>query len=261
MEFLSRRRFIGIVSLAGASGLVGCAAAPKKPTLAQGCGEEPWTWTPDEKNLVEAKRPDFDITIKGNPVLRKRTRPVPVEVNLDEVFKRMETAMDKAGGVGIAGPQVGLSISIVVVKLDYKTPTPRTVDARNPRIIARSDETEEGYEGCLSIPGVGGMVRRNRWIKVEYVNTKGETVIEEAEGYNAVLWQHELDHLDGILYTDRLLGELIPMEEVRRLRKEKEEREKREKERQEKQKSEPPAAANPSSSSEIMNESSDSCGP
>jgi len=103
--------------------------------------------------------------------------------------------------------------------LDYKTDHPRTVFVRNPLIAERSDETIEGYAGCLSIPGVGGLVRRNRGIRVEHATIEGEVVSCEAEGPNAVLWQHELDHLDGVLYVDKVLGELLPMEEVRRLRK------------------------------------------
>jgi peptide deformylase len=72
---------------------------------------------------------------------------------------------------------------------------------------------------------VGGLVRRNRWLRLEYDTADGARATAEAEGYNAVLWQHELDHLDGVIYLDRLLGELLPMDEVRRRRKEAEDRE------------------------------------
>ena len=128
--------------------------------------------------------------------------------------------MRKAKGVGIAGPQVGLGLRVATLMLDYKTKTPRVVFVRNPVIVKRSDETMDGYEGCLSIPGVGGLVRRNRWIKVQYSAPSGQVLSVEAEGPNAVLWQHELDHLDGVLYLDRLQGKLMPMDEVRRRRKE-----------------------------------------
>jgi peptide deformylase len=132
----------------------------------------------------------------------------------------MIETMNRASGVGIAGPQVGLALRVALLKLDYKTDNPYTVFVRNPVIVERSDETVDGYEGCLSIPGVGGLVRRNRWIRVEHVVADGEVVTTEAEDANAVLWQHELDHLDGVLYVDLLLGELLPMDEVRRLREE-----------------------------------------
>ncbi|HUT77555.1 MAG TPA: peptide deformylase, partial [Polyangia bacterium] len=71
---------------------------------------------------------------------------------------------------------------------------------------------------------VGGLVRRHAWIRVRHDGPGGEPLETEAEGYNAVLWQHELDHLEGMLYIDHLQGELLPMDEVRRLRKEQEER-------------------------------------
>jgi len=103
--------------------------------------------------------------------------------------------------------------------LGYRGEQPQQIFVRNPLILERSDELVEGYEGCLSIPGVGGLVRRNRWIQLSYEDLEGRPRRAEAEGPDAVLWQHELDHLDGVLYIDRLLGELLPMEEVRRRRK------------------------------------------
>ena len=140
-------------------------------------------------------------------------------MDLTAVAARMEQTMNAAEGVGIAGPQVGLALRVATLKLDYKTDAPTTIFVRNPVIVERSEETVEGYEGCLSVPGVGGLVRRSQWIALEHDTPEGETVRTEAEGPNAVLWQHELDHLDGVLYLDRLLGELLPMEEVRRRRK------------------------------------------
>jgi peptide deformylase len=126
--------------------------------------------------------------------------------------------MHDTGGVGIAAPQVGLSVRLAILMVDYKTDAPRIVAVCNPCITERSDETEPGYEGCLSIPDKGGLVRRNQWIRVEYSSLDGEKHADTYEGPNAVLWQHELDHLDGILYVDRLVGDLLPWEEVKRLR-------------------------------------------
>jgi peptide deformylase len=178
---------------------------------------------------VGADRPDFDVVVRDGPlahVLRRRARAVPAGLDLDAIAKRMEKTMKTAVGVGIAGPQVGLSIRCVVVMLDYKTKTPRIEFVRNPVIVERSDESVEGYEGCLSVPGVGGLARRSQWIRVEHSAPDGTILTAQAEGYNAVLWQHELDHLDGVVYVDRLQGGLLPMDEVRRLRKEAEERDK-----------------------------------
>jgi len=218
VEFNRRHWLVGLGGLAAAPLVGGCATAS--------AGRR-FEWTVDERLRVDEQRPDFEVVTRGSQatrILRRRAREVPGALDLAAVAGRMEAAMRTAGGVGIAGPQVGLGLRIAVLELDYKTDKPRTVFARNPLILERSDETLEGYEGCLSVPDVGGLVRRNRWIKVCYQLESGQQVTVEAEGPNAVLWQHELDHLDGVLYLDRLLGELLPMEEVRRLRKQAEQK-------------------------------------
>ncbi len=182
-----------------------------------------WHWADNEQLLVKAEADDFDIVVQGDPnasVLRTRCREVPAGLDLSNIAARMEKTMINAKGVGLAGPQVGLCLRVATLMLDYKTDNPKTVFVRNPVIVERSWETIEGYEGCLSIPGVGGLVRRNQWIRIEHTTPQGEVISVEAEDYNSVLWQHELDHLDGVLYVDKLLGTLLPIEEVRRLRKE-----------------------------------------
>jgi peptide deformylase len=203
--------------------LVVCAAGLFLSLAGCGLFQPSWAWLPEEKPLVEAARDDFDVVARGGPesrVLRMRTRTVPASFDLNTIASRMEKAMYATDGVGIAAPQVGLNIRATVVMLDYKTDDPYVIFARNPVIIERSDETKEGYEGCLSVPDVGGLVRRNRWVRVEYLDETGEQVVMRAEGPNAVLWQHEIDHLDGILYTDKVLGELLPWERVKELREE-----------------------------------------
>ena len=227
MYELKRRTFLSLSSVAGVSWLAGCAAKQGGTTAIEACqGRSPvddFVWLSDEQLLVQATRDTFDIVVRGglgSGVPRARARSVPPKLDLTSISERMEKTMGGAGGVGIAGPQVGLYLRVATLMLDYKSENPRTIFVRNPVIVDRSDETIDGYEGCLSIPDVGGMVRRNKWIKVEHDTFEGETITTEAEGYNAVLWQHELDHLDGILYLDKLLGELLPMEEVRRRREE-----------------------------------------
>jgi len=226
-----------MVFAAGAASLAGCAGRCPPPAVSAATAparEEPpatspvaWTWRDEEAARLGRARPDFDVVVRGcsdSLVLRTRARSVPAGLDLSGIEARMLRTMTEAGGVGIAGPQVGLYLRVAVLQLDYKTDAPRTIFARNPVIVERSDRNIEGYEGCLSIPEVGGLVRRSFWIRVEHETVDGEVISVEADGYNAVLWQHELDHLDGVLYVDRLLGELMPMDEVRRLRKEAEEK-------------------------------------
>ncbi len=209
-QTLTRRRWLALGAAAGGAWWLA------------GCGAPAWRWLAVEQTLVDARRGEFEVVIHDRgplrKVLRRRARPVPASLDLARVSARMERTMRAAKGVGIAGPQVGLSLRVTTLMLDYRTDHPRVVFVRNPMIVERSAECLEGYEGCLSVPGVGGLVRRNRWIKIEHQGPGGETLVAEAEGPNAVLWQHELDHLDGVLYLDRLLGELLPMEEVRRRR-------------------------------------------
>ena len=238
MEPKTRRSFLLHASAASAAALAaGCARRACPPATALAAAPTPaadpppaaprsepgaaLAWRDFEAPLVEADRGDFDMVVRGcsdTNVLRLRARAVPAGADLEEVAARMEATMRAAGGVGIAGPQVGLSLRVATLMLDYKTDDPTVLFARNPRILERADDTAEGYEGCLSIPGVGGLVRRNTWVRVRYETAEGEPIEVEAEGPNAVLWQHELDHLDEVLYIDKVLGELLPMEEVRRLR-------------------------------------------
>ena len=112
------------------------------------------------------------------------------------------------GGVGLAAPQVGLGLRIAAID-DREHPP---VLLRDPEILDRSDETEIGPEGCLSLPGWRGPVERHVAIKVRNHTVEGEPVELEFEGYQARIVQHEMDHLDGVLFTDRMApdAELAP---------------------------------------------------
>ena len=221
----SRRQFIGSLGGASLSLILGCASR-RGPSCGVAAAVNDFEWSPMEKTLLGGGGESFSIVTLRDPerkVLRTRARNVPPNMDLEKVAFRMEATMKKAGGVGIAGPQVGLNVRVATLKLDYKEERSQTIFVCNPSIVERSSETQEGYEGCLSIPGMGGIVRRNSWIKIGYSDIQGKRIETEARGYNAVLWQHELDHLDGRLYVDNLLGTLLPMEEVRRLRQQMEE--------------------------------------
>jgi len=220
----TRRELLTAGSVALGAALIGCAPSPS--------GRRSEARLPDEAARVGTDRPeldteDFDIVQRGAPdarVLRQWARPVPAGVDLGAVEARLVRTMRGAGGVGLAGPQVGLGLRVAVVLHGWRGSEPRLVFARNPEIVERSDDTIEFYEACLSIAGVGGLVRRSRWVRVLDEAPDGSARVTEAEGADAVLWQHEIDHLDGVLYTDRLLGQLLPIEEMRRRREEQERR-------------------------------------
>jgi peptide deformylase len=224
---ISRRAFLAL-SAGGAAGLAagcgGVGAAGSSLAPAPGLPPRAFAFTTQERQLVEAQGDEFAIVTRGAgkraSVLRRLARPVPPGLDLSAVARRMERTMRKAKGVGLAGPQVGLSLRVATLMLDARTKHPRTIFVRNPVIVERSDRTVEGYEGCLSVPGVGGLVRRHAWVRIQHTHRDGSVLHARADGFNAVLWQHELDHLDGVLYLDKLQGELLPMDEVRRRRKE-----------------------------------------
>jgi len=193
-------------ALLAPSTLVGVVLVLVAGTTFTGCRASS-PWLDGEQQLVTSDRDDFDIVLRNTPqssVLRLRAREVPKGLPLELIAHRMVNTMNRAEGVGLAGPQVGLSLRVATILLNCRSETPRTVFAVNPVIVARSDATALGPESCLSIPDVRAEVRRHTWIRVEYTDLDGERVQEEAHGLDAVIWQHEIDHLDGVLFIDRI---------------------------------------------------------
>jgi peptide deformylase len=144
----------------------------------------------------------LEIMLCGEPVLRKRARPVKeVTPELRQLFEDMKQTMIEAPGVGLAAPQVGAPIRAIVVREDVEENCPIHV-LLNPRIVARAGE-QEGQEGCLSLPTLQAAVTRSTRVKVRAQNPEGEEVELEGEGLLARCLQHEIDHLDGVLFIDR----------------------------------------------------------
>ncbi len=143
-------------------------------------------------------------TGEDNEILRKKSKPVQsVDKKLLKFIKEMEVAVKKEKGVGLAAPQVGLNQRIIVVLLDNK----KVVPMINPEITSYSDEIALGEEGCLSLPGKWGQVKRYQAINVKYLDERGGMKHVKLEDFNARVVQHEIDHLDGILFTDYLNAE------------------------------------------------------
>jgi peptide deformylase len=137
----------------------------------------------------------------GDPALRTRARPVEVfdEALADEV-RRMGALMDDALGIGLAATQLGVMHRLLVYRVDPEAPLGVLV---NPEFEHKSDELATLEEGCLSLPGVGVEVERPAEVRVRALDETGAPVVVEANGLEARVIQHEIDHLDGVLILDR----------------------------------------------------------
>ncbi|HAX79034.1 MAG TPA: peptide deformylase [Cyanobacteria bacterium UBA11372] len=153
----------------------------------------------------------LEIIQLGNPILRQQAQPIDnlADERIQTLIDELITTVAKANGVGIASPQVAESYRLFIVA---SRPNPRYPNAPtmeptamiNPRIIAHSTEVVKGWEGCLSIPGIRGLVPRYQAIEVEYTSRDGELHRQELTDFVARIFQHEYDHLDGIVFIDRV---------------------------------------------------------
>ena len=146
--------------------------------------------------------------IKGedNEILRTVSTEVKSFDNkLKKLAKQMREAMIKAKGIGIAAPQVGINLRIFIVTLDIGKEHDVCFAMVNPKILKFSKETDVSEEGCLSLPGVFGNVERPSAITVEFLDIEGSKHILELQGMNARVVQHENDHIDGVLFVDKVV--------------------------------------------------------
>ena len=149
---------------------------------------------------------ELGLTIYGNPVLRRRADEVALSElgpSLDRLVKRMFEVMYEEEGVGLAAPQIGVSKRIFVMDVPVEGQDNRVGVMINPEIL-ETRGTQDGSEGCLSIPGLREDVTRYAWLRVRGLDAKGKAVEFECDDLLARAVQHEVDHLDGILYVDRL---------------------------------------------------------
>lgn len=147
------------------------------------------------------------IVTNPSPVLRRKAHKVnQFGQELQILVEEMIETMRVAPGVGLAAPQVGVSQRVIVVEFgdaeDENIP-PKLYVLVNPEITRFSSEKEFGIEGCLSIPGILGDVERSVAVTVKGFNHKGQPVKIKADGWLARIFQHEIDHLNGILFTDK----------------------------------------------------------
>ncbi len=164
----------------------------------------------------------------GNPLLRKVARKLePAELDtaaLEQLVADMIDTMEAEDGIGIAAPQVGASVQVAVVAM--KDDSERYEEAEsfpltvfvNPMVTVTDPEEQEYWEGCLSVPNLRGAVVRPRGVRVDFLDVQGKAWTVEAEGFIATVLQHELDHLQGVLFVDRVrdMTKLATIDEYRR---------------------------------------------
>lgn len=153
----------------------------------------------------------LEIIQLGDPVLRAKAQLVEnvKSQRIQKLIDNLIATVKQANGVGIAAPQVQMSDRLFIIA---SRPNPRYPNAPqmeptamiNPRILAQSTDLVKGWEGCLSIPGIRGLVPRYQAIEVEYTTRDGKLQKQELTDFIARIFQHECDHLDGIVFLDRL---------------------------------------------------------
>ena len=140
-----------------------------------------------------------NVVVEGDDILRKKARPVD-EVNdrIRGILDDMLETMHYHQGVGIAAPQVGILRRMFIVE-----PEPGDIIMLVNPVLEEAKGEQESEEGCLSIPGYAGKVKRPEYVRFSGLNEKGEPVTIEAEGFKAITLSHEYDHLEGVLYSDK----------------------------------------------------------
>lgn len=154
-----------------------------------------------------------DILKMGDDRLLRIAPPVPETMfgtqELDDLIADMFETMEHVGGVGLAAPQIGIDLQLVIFGFERSErypeaePVPQTV-LLNPLITPLSPTQEEGWEGCLSVPGLRGVVERHQHIRYEGFDPQGKPIQRVAHGFHARVVQHECDHLIGRLYPSRI---------------------------------------------------------
>jgi peptide deformylase len=152
-----------------------------------------------------------DVLKMGDPRLLEPARPVEdfASIELAQLIVDMHDTMRALDGAGLAAPQIGVGLQVVIFEVSAN---PRYPDAEsvpytvliNPRLTPLSDEVEAGWEGCLSVPGMRGLVPRHTRLRYQGLDPAGQPIDRSVSGFHARVVQHEVDHLHGILYPMRI---------------------------------------------------------
>ena len=149
--------------------------------------------------------PILEIKLVPDPILRKKAAPLEkVSEDVKSILNDMAETMYDAPGLGLAANQVGILKRLVVIDCSKEEEDPNLIKMINPEIVHSSNERKELEEGCLSIPDHKSIVKRPAKVKVKYLNIDGIEQTLDAEGLLAACVQHEIDHLNGILFVDHI---------------------------------------------------------
>jgi len=164
-----------------------------------------------KNNKVKKIMEVLQVAQLGNNILRCQAKPVNNiwHKNLQQIIDNLITTVIATNGVGIAAPQVSMNdrLFIIASRPNLRYPQAPKMDPKaiiNPRLISHSEDRVKGWEGCLSVPGMRGLVPRYRVINVEYTNREGKLERQELTGFVARIFQHEYDHLEGLVFLDRV---------------------------------------------------------
>ncbi len=157
---------------------------------------------------------DFNIAQIGHPILRNKTKDIPINEikseNTQKIIEKMIKTMRKHNGAGLAANQIYEPISICIIEVldnpryEHLNTIPLKV-LINPKVIIKKDTaTFNSYEGCLSVPNLRGKVKRYNTISVTYYTMDAKKITENIKGLESIVYQHEIDHLDGYLFTDKV---------------------------------------------------------
>lgn len=155
--------------------------------------------------------PVKEVLKMGHPLLQQKAQPV-TEFNTPALLSLLTDMLDTMralNGAGLAAPQIGVSLRVVIFAVESNPrypeaePIPQTI-LINPEIVPLSEQQKSDWEGCLSIPGMRGQVPRYQYIRYSGYTQAGERIVREVNGFHARVVQHEVDHLDGLLYPMRI---------------------------------------------------------
>jgi peptide deformylase len=143
------------------------------------------------------------VRVYGDPVLRRKAKPIDkIDGSVEKLVEEMFEVLEEEGGIGLAAPQIGVPLRLLIVSI----PADQGRDELaliNP-VVTHAEGWQEYEEGCLSVPGIYEKVKRRAKITVEALDLAGSRMVSTYEKFPATVFQHEMDHLDGVLFVDRL---------------------------------------------------------